>query len=315
MIALSCPTCQSPLTFAPKHAGQRGPCPRCGAPVQVPSAAQAPVYPPPQAPGYPPPGYPPPGYPPPGYPHPQAPSYAQAGAPDCAPTPVQQGKIYAIQREAAAAGMQVVGVRTIAIGEAVTQQEAFAERMKAAIPFVRGALRTDSLQAFQIRVGHAMFLLTIPWSGGQILPHEFATVVAGALPTSLIFNRSLLDGNFATSAGENDPLAEEFGRAYDLTDGISWDHDEGRLTIKVGWGLQLLPLGDGRIVHVMKTAQHGIFSKDFALPWYAKKVTAFSTFLATRPTYVEAPGPRPPAANFLQMPMSALFLDALGVAI
>ena len=64
----------------------------------------------------------------------------------------------------------------------------------------------------------------------------------------------------------------------------------------------------------MKTAQHGIFSKDFALPWYAKKVTAFSTFLATRPTYVEAPGLRPPAANFLQMPMSALFLDALGVA-
>ena len=179
---------------------------------------------------------------------------------------------------------------------------------------MRGALRTDSLQAFQIRVGNAMFLLTIPWSGGQILPHEFATVVAGTLPTSLIFNRSLLDGNFATSAGESDPLAEEFGRVYDLTDGISWDHDEGRLTIKVGWGLQLLPLGDGRIVHVMKTAQHGIFSKDFALPWYAKKVTAFSTFLATRPTYVEAPGPRPPAANFLQMPMSALFLDALGVA-
>jgi len=288
-------------------------------PQAQPYAPHAPAYPqaPPyaQAPGYP----PPPGYPQaPGYPEQPPQAYPQApsrGVPDCAPTPVQQSKIYAIQREAAAAGMQVVGVRTIAIGEAVTQQEAFAERMKAAIPFVRGALRTDSLQAFQIRVGNAMFLLTIPWSGGQILPHEFATVVAGTLPTSLIFNRSLLDGNFATSAGENDPLAEELGRVYDLTDGISWDHDEGRLTIKVGWGLQLLPLGDGRIVHVMKTAQHGIFSKDFALPWYAKKVTAFSTFLATRPASAEPPSPsRPGPANFLQMPMSALFLDALGVA-
>ena len=59
----------------------------------------------------------------------------------------------------------------------------------------------------------------------------------------------------------------------------------------------------------MKTAQHGFISKDFALPWYVARVAAFSKRLAARPA--SAVGP----ASFLEMPMSALFLDSLGVAL
>lgn len=244
-------------------------------------------------------------------PYGQAPSPPGRGVPDRAPTPAPHAKISAIQREAAAAGMHVGGVRTIAMGMAVTQDEAFAMRMKAFfLPYVSGTLRVDSVQAFLLRVGNAQFLLTIPWCGDLNLPHEFAAVVAGTLPRSLIYNHAAFNsGLFATVHGERDPLADEFDTFDALTDGIVWEQAIGRQTIEVAWGLQLLPLSDGRIVHVMKTAQHGLISKDFALPWYVARVTAFSKLLAARPA--SAVGP----ASFLAMPMSALFLDALGVAL
>ncbi len=183
-------------------------------------------------------------------------------------------------------------------------------RMKAFfLPYLSGTLRVDSVQALQIRVGNALFLLTIPWSGDLNLPHEFAAVVAGSLPRSLICNRGVFGGLFATAHGDRDPLADEFDRFDELTDGIVWEQSIGRQTIEVAWGLQLLPLSDGCIVHVMKTAQHGFISKDFALPWYVARVTALSKLLATRPA--PAVGP----SSFLEMPMSALFLDSLGVAL
>jgi hypothetical protein len=276
LLSVACNQCNVPSMFAGAMLGQSGPCRSCGAllTVTLGQAAAQPV--PPQ--------------------HQQQP----------VPHAGQNKALYDLQREVAEIGGRVLGSKLIQVGVSVSRSETGQALLKASIPFARGELRTDIVQGIMVSAWGAEFIVVIPWSGQMMLPHEFGAVLPGALPTILLRRRTFLDGVFSGSyGGEQDPIAVAADQESDLSKGITWDAIDGRRTIKLQWGLQVVPLSPHQSLHVAHTGSQGIFSFKFGVKWYWERATAFAKFI---PRYATG---QIPAPSFAVTPATALFIDDL----
>lgn len=331
-IEMSCPGCRAPLSFPPDAAGATGPCYSCGIPVTVPAPAASPAPPPAAgpiviacaqcgtasefdaamigqsgpcrtcgatmtvtAPGA---GMHPPAPPP--------------GALEVAPNPAQRSAAGDIAKEATKVGMQVLGNKVVQIAQDVTMGENVGAALKARFLF-GGQIRTDRVLATKLRAGDCDFYVVVPFSGNMVLAHEMASVIPGVLPSNLWLSRGLLgawsSGRWLGSeGGEQDPLAEAAEREYSLVDGIEWDWEQGRMRIKLHWGLQAVPATPSSTLYLVKTAQRGIVFKDFGLNWYLERRRAFMRFVQT---HGAASSPHAPAPSFHESPLSSLFLDEI----
>lgn len=281
VLVIPCPQCGTPSEYPSHLIGQSGPCRSCGASVTVdPRAAVSP------------PAAPPP---------PPTPV-------EVAPNKVQAAVAKNVEKEAGKAGHQVLGVKTLQISQDVTTGENVGQMLKARFMF-GGKLRTDRVQAAKIQSPKGQYFLVIPYSGNVKLPHEYVSILPGNLPSSVWLTRGLMgswsSGRWSGSInGEQDPTAALADKNYKLNDGIEWDWESGRTRIKLGWGMQVVPLRPGLVMHHVKTAERGIIVKDYGLRWYLDRQTAFAEFAAQFPPSTEKP-------SYTSEPIALLFLEEI----
>lgn len=172
----------------------------------------------------------------------------------------------------------------------VTSGEKISEALSAR--FGGGKARIDSVQAIRIGCPEGDFYLVIPWSGYDMMAHEFVSLERGYLPCALGLARSEFFGLsmggvwIGPNGHENHPIAKEADRhgrregTVSLDEGIEWDWFKGNLKSKLKWGLQAIPAAADSYLHLMHTAQIGIFRKRFGLDWYLRRRAAFADFVS-----------------------------------
>jgi hypothetical protein len=166
----------------------------------------------------------------------------------------------------------------------VTTSEHLTEAVKAHL--WRGKARVDCVQAIRIACAEGEFYLVVPWSGRDMLAHEFFSWMSGKLAGPLALARGVFgswdSGDWIGPTGSrDDPLAKAAQEAgSSLSNGIEWNWEKGRLKIELQWGLQAVPVEKNRYLHVMHTAQLGIFRKIFGLDWYTERRGAFAEFVS-----------------------------------
>jgi hypothetical protein len=130
------------------------------------------------------------------------------------------------------------------------------------------------------------YYLIIPWSRIGRLPHEFVSMLPGRLPSSLALRRRSEDGfdggRWVGICGtENDVLAMAARRSTeDLIRGLRWDwfSPDRSMMMTLVWGVQAVPLGDEKFLHLVQTCSMGPREADFGLLWYLERQSAFYRF-------------------------------------
>jgi predicted Zn finger-like uncharacterized protein len=169
------------------------------------------------------------------------------------------------------------GRRSVRIGEKVVFGESTRMPEEA---------RPESLTVFALGNQNNEFYLVVPWSKLGRLAHEFVSIIPGRLPSSIALRRrgedSFGGGQWVGISGtENDILAVAAKRTQDdLAKDIRWQwfSEGGDFTMILVWGLQAVPLGDEKFLHMMQTATMGPQHRDFGLLWYLERQSAFYRF-------------------------------------
>ncbi len=146
--------------------------------------------------------------------------------------------------------------------------------------------RPESLTVFALGSQTTEFYLVIPWSKLGRLPHEFVSILPGRLPSSIALRRmgeaGFNGGQWVGISGtEADVLAVAARRGQDdLAKGVQWQWFSagGDFTMILVWGLQAIPLGDEKFLHIMQTASMGVGKQDFGMLWYLERQSAFYRF-------------------------------------
>ncbi len=292
-IKVRCGGCGTVLVFEPAQVGASGPCFQCGYIVQVPYGQDTHAQ----------------GYEAPleyeqaepyasqyegsqEYDRPleygQAESYAQpaqAGLEFVAPEKHHQKVIDGLTKEADKAGFTVAGSRVLVVGEEVSFGESVGRAVAVRLKSFGTSVRTDRLVQVKVLGALAPYVVSVPFTGGSRLGHEFASCLDVSLPTNLFLLRGAMGswslGRFETSAGEEDPIAEMAGE--DLGDGIEWNIDVGNGVVKMKWGLQAVGVTPGRTMHVIQTAKIVGLRSKFGVSWYGKRQKAFLKFAELLP--------------------------------
>lgn len=169
------------------------------------------------------------------------------------------------------------GRRSVRIGEKVV----FGESSR-----LPEEARPESLTVFALGNQSGEFYLVIPWSRLGRLAHEFVSIIPGRLPSSIALRRqgeeSFGGGQWVGISGtENDVLAVAAKRTQDdLARNIQWQwySDDGQFTMILVWGVQAVPLGDEKFLHMMQTSTMGPNRTDFGVLWYLERQSAFYRF-------------------------------------
>jgi hypothetical protein len=169
------------------------------------------------------------------------------------------------------------GHRSVLIGEKVV----FGESSR-----LPEEARPESLTVFALGNHTSEFYLVIPWSKLGRLPHEFVSILPGRLPSSMALRRKGEEGFgggqwVGISGTETDVVAIAARRSQEgLAKGIQWQwfSEGGDFTMVLVWGLQAIPLGDEKFLHIMQTASMGVHNQDFGLLWYLERQSAFYRF-------------------------------------
>ncbi len=146
--------------------------------------------------------------------------------------------------------------------------------------------RPESLTVFALTNQGGEFYLVVPWSKLGRLAHEFVSIIPGRLPSSIALRRQgeegFLGGQWVGICGtENDVLAVAARRMQDeLTRGIRWQwfSEKKDFTMILVWGLQAVPLGDEKFLHMMQTACMGPTGQESGVLWYLERQSAFYRF-------------------------------------
>jgi hypothetical protein len=146
--------------------------------------------------------------------------------------------------------------------------------------------RPESVLVCALASQTSEFYLVVPWSRIGRLPHEFFSVLPGRLPSSMALRRqdeeAFGDGKWVGICGtENDVLAVAAKRSKEeLTRGLrtEWLSDNRSYTMTLVWGLQAVPLGDEKFIHLIQSAAMGASQADFGLLWYLERQSAFYRF-------------------------------------
>jgi len=195
----------------------------------------------------------------------------------------------------------------VRIGPAVSREEEKASRSDAK-KLGGGSIRTDTIQVVQLSHQDAWFHLFIPFSGEVQLSHEFASTVPVGLPTPLYFDRDgpkpYKQGQWVDANGAPaDPSVFSVNKfPSTMVKGVMWDNMIPGGQQPVAWALQAVP-AENRTVHLMHTAEVGIFSKLFGLGWYVERRKAFQEFAANLSAVPQS------EPTFRHNPKSLLFMD------
>jgi hypothetical protein len=146
--------------------------------------------------------------------------------------------------------------------------------------------RPESVTICAVTSQASEFYVVIPWSKLGRLAHEFISVLPGRLPSSMALRRKSemgFDGGVwvGICGTENDVMALAARRSQeDLAKGIRWKwYSEDRdYTMVLVWGMQAIPLGDEKYLHIMQSAPMGPQEGDFGLLWYLERQSAFYRF-------------------------------------
>jgi hypothetical protein len=126
----------------------------------------------------------------------------------------------------------------------------------------------------------------VPWSRMGRLPHEIFSILPGALPHSLALRRAkeehFAGGLWIGIDGRDDSVPSiSAGRSQDqLSAGIVWNwYSERRdYTMVQVWGVQAVPLGAEKFVHMVQTNGRGPGGCELGLMWYLEKQSGFYRF-------------------------------------
>ncbi len=146
--------------------------------------------------------------------------------------------------------------------------------------------KPDSVVVCGLTSQSSEFYLVVPWSKLGRLPHEFISVLPGRLPSSIGLRRKSPDGFdggvwVGICGTELDVLAVAAKRSQeDLAKGVKWQwlSDNRRFTMVLVWGVQAVPLGDEKYVHLVQSTFMGPNEQDFGILWYLERQSAFYKF-------------------------------------
>lgn len=173
--------------------------------------------------------------------------------------------------------VKIRGRRSVRVGEKVV----FGESSR-----LPEEARPESLTVFALGNQSGEFYLVVPWSKLGRLAHEFVSIIPGRLPSSVALRRrgeESFDGGqwLGISGTENDILAVAAKRTQDdLAKNIQWQwFSEARdFTMVLVWGVQAVPLGDEKFLHMMQSATMGPNNQDSGVMWYLERQSAFYRF-------------------------------------
>ena len=146
-------------------------------------------------------------------------------------------------------------------------------------------LRPEHALVVELSTHGTSFYLVVPWCSMGRLPHEFFSLMPGRLPHSLALRRES-DEDFGqgvwigANGGGDDILALAAARSPEpLAEGIAtrWFSPRRDYTMAIIWGVQAIPLGDGKFVHAVQSAERA-GPDSYGLLWYLERQRAFYRF-------------------------------------
>jgi uncharacterized protein YbaR (Trm112 family) len=173
----------------------------------------------------------------------------------------------------------ILGWRSILLGEArfsATRTSREDERQ----------LRADHAIVVELAAHGTSFYMVVPWSRLGPLAHEFFSILPGKLPHSIALRRDtehdFAGGQWIGINGREDDIVAVAARRSqdDLIAGIAWEWiDRSRkFSLTLVWGLQAIPLGPNKFLHVIHTAERKRSGAEFGLLWYLERQSAFFRF-------------------------------------
>lgn len=137
------------------------------------------------------------------------------------------------------------------------------QRLKAAIPFMKGRYSADRLISRKVSTKYGEISIVSPYARTTMLPAEYIIALGAVdVPYSVIFKRGLIVGSWSSEKGDKN--SDDFclhlsniqlkpgllGKNYDsLTD---WNQELGRMKLKLDWTIQLIPAGNRQAFLIYK---------------------------------------------------------------
>jgi hypothetical protein len=147
-------------------------------------------------------------------------------------------------------------------------------------------LVASSVGFYAFEQGGREFYMLLPYGALGQMPHEFFSLVPGGFEYGLV-QESLTDENGVCVIWRDDcnryksPLLRE-ARIHEeqLSSGLNWRwlSDDNLYEMLIVWGVQIIPLGPHRTMHLMQTSMHGALRRTFGIDWYVEKRFLFRHF-------------------------------------
>ena len=185
-----------------------------------------------------------------------------------------------VAKECAKSGAaEVVSCDLVYANAQVSTGENVKELLKASL-LGGGKLRTDSMQVFTLKANGGEFFLVVPWSRKFILPHEFASLVPGRVPGSIILRSGMIGWDWhGLNGGKQDPMAQAAKQLKKSLRGINWTWNSGNYKMDLPWNVQVVPLNDKQFLFIEQTARHGLLQRNFGIEPYLQNRQKFCDLL------------------------------------
>ena len=174
--------------------------------------------------------------------------------------------------------VRLVAVRSVIVGEA--------RYLGGASLRDAAQMRPEHVLVMELAAHGSNFYAAIPWGRLGRLPHELFSILPGRLPHPLALRRgcenAFGDGHWiGINGGEDDVLAVAARRSQEvLASGVVWNWFSAKrdYTMVQVWGVQSVPLGAGKFLHVIQTSPRGPAGTELGLLWYLERQSAFYRF-------------------------------------
>lgn len=147
-------------------------------------------------------------------------------------------------------------------------------------------MRAEHVLTAEFTSHGSTFYGVIPWGRMGRLPHEFFSILPGKLPHPLALRRgsenAFGEGQWiGINGAEDDVLAVAARHSQEaLTSGIVWNWFSPKrdYTMVQVWGVQSVPLGPEKFLHMVQTCGRGPGGGELGLLWYLERQSAFYRF-------------------------------------
>ncbi len=153
-------------------------------------------------------------------------------------------------------------------------------------PRQRNLIRASHTYVAEFSAAGSPFYLAVPWGSAGRMAHEFFSILPAKVPHSAALRRRH-EGGFdggewiGINGLEDDVVAVAARRVSDqLADGINWEwqDEEQDYQMTIVWGVQAMPLGEERCLHLLQTTARKEVGKEFGLLWYMQRQSSFYRF-------------------------------------